>query len=420
MNKLILTLLGLSALINACAPSSSENDLSINQSSIERWNCIDTSTDFLYQMTEIDRSDSRYELSDIYPSQPWEMVTEIPKPLFDATTSRLVNVELARKNTEKTELWIRKGQDLIRYKTDTKDFSSISPFPHDKNGKAYEDAYVAGLFETIGGSIVGINYPLENDAVWENELPLFSIYNEIDNSFQFYDTGLSYESKDIEFGWVGMVPREGVLVKEYKGVIWIFQQQDGLYSYNPQSSELHHYKTSFDGIVQRMAISPDGLILFSQEREGSWELEPGELVQYEPVSQTSRELSVPFFHWPDYGTLLYTYSGDLWIGIHGYLSEDDDWVLKSPNRFVYTNLGLDSERFNWSHPELIFQSSNGYLWYSNSRWDSLGVSGAAWYDPESETTCWFTTEPGNIVEDDQRILWMVIDNKIYKYELPNN
>jgi hypothetical protein len=410
-NKLpiFITCLGLLA---SCNPITQENNTTATQ---DEWSCINTFDDFLYQMVKIDRNDERYNPPTAHPSSPWEFNAEIPE---SALGSDWTNMELARTYFEQTELWIRSHENIIKYNVETKDFSIISNSPFDKSGEFYEDVEVRNLFLTAAGKITGVNEPKNYKTVWQKKIPLLSVYNEVENRFEFYDMGLEYREEQVGFGSVGMIPRDGVIIAQSCGLIWIYQQQDGLYSYNPESSELQHYETSFDGVIQRMVASKEGYLLFSQKKEESWEISPGELVKYYPASQTIENIKVPFPHWPDYGTLLYTDSGDLWIGIHGYRSKDGSWVLKSPNRSDYIHLGASSESYNWGQPTLLLQSSNGYLWYTNETGEALGVNGSAWYDPVSEQGCWFTTESGNIVEDDQKNLWLAIDKKIYKYALP--
>ena len=230
--------------------------------------------------------------------------------------------------------------------------------------------------------------------------------------------GLKFRLSSTKFEWVGMIPRDGVIVTANQNMVWVYHQEDGLFSYNPQDSILKHHRIPLDGIVQRLALSPDGNLLLSQEMEGSnWTLTPGELILYNPQSSQHQKLNVPLFRWPDYGTLLYTDSGDLWIGIHGYLAQDGSWVLKNPKRYRYTNLGFSPQSYNWVHPKLLFQSSNGYLWYTAYSGDLLGVHGTAWYDPKTDTGCWFTTESGNIFEDINHTLWLLAGKRIYKYNL---
>lgn len=384
----------------------------------DEWSCISTFEDFLYQMVKIDRKDERFNLSTIYPSSPWELSTEIPESVINDLTNGEItrtNIELTRIYSGQTELWIRYGTNMIRHNVGTDSFSIISTLPFDKSGKIYKDVEVRDLFQIATGNIVGVNYPKNYDTVWQEEIPLFSVYNEVENKFEFYDIGLKYREQQVGFGSVGMIPREGVIISKSNNLIWIYQQQDGLYSYNPTDSKLQHYETSFDGVVQRMVASQNGFLLFSQKKEESWEISPGELVKYYPVTQTVEEINVPFFHWPDYGTLLYTNSGDLWIGIHGYMSKNGPWILRSPNRLAYIDLGADSDTYNWQQPDLLFQSSNGFLWYTNEVGDGVGIHGSAWYDPVTETGCWFTTESGNIMEDNRKTIWMTIGEKIYKY-----
>lgn len=420
MKRTLLFSTILFSLFVSCNPIAGSNDAIPLQSNHDEWSCIGTFNVFLYQMVKIDRNDERFNLSTIYPSSPWELSVEIPESVFNIISNGVItrtNIQLTRIYSGQTELWIRSGENIIKHYVGTDDFTIISTSPYDKSRKIYAGVEVRDLFETPTGKIVGVNYPDTYQTALQEVIPLFSIYNDVENIFEFYDIGLEYRPGQIGFGYVGMIPRNGVIISKNDNLIWIYQQQDGLYSYDPAVSELRHYETSFDGVVQRMVASQEEFILFSQKEEESWKLSPGELVKYYPLSQTTEEVNVPLFRWPDYGTLLFTNSGDLWIGIHGYMSKNGSWRLKSPNRLTYLNLGADSDTYNWQQPDLLFQSSNGYLWYTNEVWDGVGVDGSAWYDPVTETGCWFTTESGNIVEDGRKNLWMTIGDKIYKYAL---
>ena len=42
-----------------------------------------------------------------------------------------------------------------------------------------------------------------------------------------------------------MIPRDGVILANDKNTIWIYQQQDGLYNYDPLNSMLRHYEIPF-------------------------------------------------------------------------------------------------------------------------------------------------------------------------------
>jgi hypothetical protein len=408
MKLLIFFCLGL---VTSCNSITEHKNLSSTQSGQEKWNCISTFDDFIYQMVRIEREDKRFNLPSVYPSSPWELTGEIPKAVITNTSTIL---ELVRNHFGQTELWIRSDQNMVKHNIDSNDFSIIPFSPYDDEGDFYEDVEVRDLFESATGNVMGVNYPRYYNTVWQVEIPLLSIYNEDENRFEFYNIGLNFRDQQVRFGSDGMIPREGVIVTNRNGIIWIYQQQDGLYSYNPINYELRHYETKFDGVVQRMIAAPEGYLLFSQKTDDSLVLSPGELVKYYPSSHTVDAISVPLFRWPDYGTLVYTNSGDMWIGFQGFLSKDGTWVSKNPNRFDYFNLGYSSQTYNWHQPELLFQSSNGYLWYTNSRGDGLGVNGSAWYDPVSETGCWFTTESANIVEDEKKNLWMVVGAKIFK------
>ncbi len=407
-----LVLLGILGIVASCTPI---------QNKTNEWNCIQSFDDFLYQMTEFKGDSRAINTAEIYPSTPWEFVAELPGTIFDKESRARyqTSIEFTRNREIQTELWIRGSEnDLVVFFPESGDYSLLSSNPSDENGNVIKDIVVLDIFQISNGAIFGLNYPLNEGAFGQNKFPLFSIYNESEHRFEFYDIGLKYSGDTIRLGWVGMIPRDGVIVANSDDMIWFYHQQDGLFSYDVLNAKLLHHQISLDDIVQRIAITPDGNVLLSQERKGSpWTLTPGEFIFYEPDNKQYHEIPVPRLRWPDYGKLLYTESGDLWIGIHGYLSIEGDWHLKNPSRYRYTNLGASPQSYNWSHPKLLIESSNGFLWYSAYSGDALGVHGAAWYDPETGAGSWFTTEAGEIIEDSSNVLWMIANSRIYKFNV---
>jgi hypothetical protein len=381
----------------------------------QEWQCISSADVFLYQMIYTRRSASSF-----YPREPWEEQSEIPISTYSNAMldEKKSDLQMVRTIEENNEFWIQSGSAFIQFTPAINEINIIPFSPFDENGKPHEEIVVKNIFETTHGKILGINYPDDYHTNWNQAYPLFSIYNETKKAFTFYDMGLSYTSEEIKFEYEGITPRYGVIISRVDDLIWIYQQEDGLYRYDPDALSINHYETNFDGVVQTVLATHENFLWIGQEIDGEWLLTPGEVLKYYPDTQITEEIHVPFFRWPDYGNWIYTNSGDLWIGIHGYYSHEGKWVLKNPNRFAYTNLGTDSHTYNWQHPDLIYQSSNGYLWYKNIVGDGLGADGLAWLDPETNTGCWFTTEPANIVEDQNQTLWMVIGNRVYKYKIP--
>ena len=45
------------------------------------------------------------------------------------------------------------------------------------------------------------------------------------------------------------------------------------------------------------------------------------------------------------------------------------------------------------------------------------AEGTAWYDPETGEGCMFTNIHGTIIEDDEQVLWMLLDEKLYKVDI---
>jgi hypothetical protein len=113
--------------------------------------------------------------------------------------------------------------------------------------------------------------------------------------------------------------------------------------------------------------------------------------------------------------MLVDHRGRLWLGAMGYMETDGSLYLLHPDApMVWENR---SEFLYWSPPTLLLESSNGLLWYSEYHDMSLLGEGTAWYDPETGEGCLFTNVASNVVEDEDKQLWMVADGKLYRYPL---
>jgi ligand-binding sensor domain-containing protein len=66
--------------------------------------------------------------------------------------------------------------------------------------------------------------------------------------------------------------------------------------------------------------------------------------------------------------------------------------------------------YRWKSPTILMESSDNRLWFESE-------NGLVWLDPSEGKWCWFTTVQSNIVEDEEHNLWMIANEKLYKYPL---
>jgi hypothetical protein len=120
-------------------------------------------------------------------------------------------------------------------------------------------------------------------------------------------------------------------------------------------------------------------------------------------------------NWPLASGLLVDHTGQLWLGAIGYRDLEGNWnLMYRPYLNTYfDNLG----QYMYAAPQILFESSDGKLWY-NKYLDSAGYAeGTAWYDPATDTGCMFTNQSTNVVEDDEQQVWMVVNGILCKYLL---
>ena len=59
-----------------------------------------------------------------------------------------------------------------------------------------------------------------------------------------------------------------------------------------------------------------------------------------------------------------------------------------------------NDQYIWLYPELVLESSNGYLWFRST-------NGISWFDPSGEKWCWVTNEKYlNPAEGNHKDVWM--------------
>jgi hypothetical protein len=121
------------------------------------------------------------------------------------------------------------------------------------------------------------------------------------------------------------------------------------------------------------------------------------------------------------GTLYFDREGRLWLSNKGWLDFKDPanpvWYeiipsavfLTDNGEFVGDNPEGSRSRYGWREPSKIYQSSNGWYWFT--------ADGIIRLDPQEAEWCRFTTGRSPVVEDEDGYLWIVVYDKLYKYDL---
>jgi hypothetical protein len=352
-------------------------------------------------------------LANTLPQDPWNVDTPLPIPSDNQT---LISVETTRFINGSSEIWLKKDtsyrisqltiHEYIIYRTDTRTWKTIAAQVDNT------DIYVQKLFVAKDGSMWGQNaWPTYSNL---SEVPILSTYDEREERFKFDSNVVTipaaWRDSDGYDYWSNVLIDQG-------GIFWIFANKDAIFSYNPNSQEIKRRAEIPDLLVSHVALAPDHKIYLTRQWESPmFSIQDKEIWEFNPQSGDLKNLEAPLEPWPAYNNILVDHSGRLVLGAVGWRDENDTWHRMYPNSLVYFwNMKWEGD-FRWYTPELILESSDGRLWFRKKLDD--GVSwGMAWLNPETMSGCWFTTFDTNIVEDQQRNLWMAADGKLYKYSL---
>lgn len=374
------------------------------KSSKETINCpIKSFNEFAY--LSVDKS---LPIEKILPGEPWHMESSIPSE--ENTSDR---VKLARTKDGSEEIWIfqaprHDGRTLI------KDAFFAIYYPKSKTWKEVPaqiedtDLIVVDLFMTNDRDIWGKigNYQDRQDPPYPDTVPVLSKFNESTQIFEAATGGLDIPIVEEERGLIG-APE---IILDEQDVFWIFAQRDGIYRYDPQtqmtSRQADLPNNNMD--VMQIALSPDGSIYFK-------DVHPYEtdnfLYQFDPKTSEITVLEVTEIPWRYASGMLVDRQGQLWLGSFGYMDKNEKWHFINPSF-----MDISEER-SVSFPALVFESSNGLLWFRNYTDNQLIGDGMAWYNSETGEGCMFTNIASHIVEDANKQLWMVADGNLYRYPL---
>jgi len=283
------------------------------------------------------------------------------------------------------------------------------------------DVFVDKLFMTIDGSIWGRNnwdrdlsyigkHLEESDTDKIGSTPILSKYNDYNKEFEFV-----YEIIDIPI--VGIYPSDlstksiflNEVILDHNDTFWVFSHYDGIYSFNPNNNVIKRHK-DINSIVQYITYTPDGIIYFGNFGFKRTNFNGLNIFRYSPESELISEIILPHKRWPMPMNMLADKDGDIWFDSIARINNNGRVTRLIPNIIQYW-WGDFWYSPKWAiHPTIMYESSNGYLWYKSAK-------GTAWFDPGNRSGCWFTTHISEVVEDQTNTLWFLAEGKLFSLSL---
>jgi len=337
------------------------------------------------------------EISQIGPLGSWQFQASLPEPSEKGDASQLV--------ARSSDLWILPlfSTKAFRYSTDTDEwqiYNTIDGFT----------VVPQNIFLAEDGTLWGFGTITKNLDSQIN-ISFLSQYNENNDQFEFVqDTdGLLDEILVISF--------PARLSEDDKGIFWFFGSLPGgddvgLYSFDPSTRKAtKHLSLPIGFVYAGPVVDRDGIIWFYHG-----EPEEGQLLKYSPTTHRIQPyIGLPNFdELGDISLLFFDQEGNLWLDNKGWLDFTSDpanpvWYKMIQSPVFLTDRGGGEAKYGWLTPFHISQSSNGWFWFTT-------IDGTIRLDLKRGEWCKFTTGSSPVVEDKDGNLWVVVFDKLYKYQ----
>ena len=368
--------------------------------------CIGTFEEFAYIVV-----DDYYDYTDhgiIYPGYPWQLVFELPDKDMQ---NRLYSP--ANPNPEE-EIWIARkdynssfldgeSEDFLIYFPDKGEYITI-PSTIGETG-----VWVSGLLFSPDGTIWGRNIwsPIGESTM--EKVPVLSRFNRSKNEFEFDENSMqvSMVQGDINFqDW------PEILIGD-DGILWIYIPQDGLYRYDPNSGETMKKADIPDEILYFFNYCKDGNIYyFSYTDIFNPEIK---MNKFSPESDQSTLFATIESGSIGVGMVM-DHMNRIWLGTLSMVDVNGNQTILHPDYEKDMEMRSRPEGEYWTTPRVHLETSNGNLWFTKSRYVDKGT---AWYNPETDEGCWFTTFTGIVYEDKNHQLWFLAGDRLYKSPIGN-
>ncbi len=344
-------------------------------------------------------------IEEIPPIQ-WNLVGSIPDDAY------LMDFAI----NDSDQIWISYGDggqnQLVLYSLD-KNEKEI--YTLDKNDFVLP---IHKLFFSKNGILWAENYVFQSH---QEGIPLLSQYNASIDRFNFI----------LDNQGVLQSPREirSDVVEDNKGLFWMFVKDadlnvSTLYSFDPETLEVERQPLQLQGEFLLLNIAPDGSSLWSEDQVN------GKIIQYFIDDQTTKLFDSITNNEPDIPSIdlsnllrqpltkYFDWSQRFWLDHEGWVDFSDTehlvfYKLIPPPEFIrYAE--SPEPGYGWVETMAIFESSNGLVWFSTTG-GVISLDIREGY--EKGKWCMITNGYSPVKEDSQHNLWMVVYNKIYKYQI---
>lgn len=366
-------------------------------------NCIEPDVNFSFPSIY---DGSRASKKNILPSSPWEVASQLEEGSYQILLNKSDNVS-------ENELWLLKtiptserfladqNYELISYNISTNSFEtkfkSVAPL--------FQPPFYSLFTRRVDGTIWSYNFFPELTNKQSEQPSIFSIYDPISKEFIIEEGAKSIPNSSLINSQI-YIPNYVLL--DSSEVFWIVVPNDSIYSYDPATKEQVKKISISEIFPDDVTISKDGFIYISYSNLENLRYTKRLLIysiQDNSIIEVNNDLEL----WTGKYNIFATKSGDVWFGALGYRKSDGVWyqLFRSP---IFIANNSEKGSYSWQNPDLILESSNNHLWFRSS-------NGMVSLDPSKGEWCWFTTYQSSIVEDSDRNLWMIADNKLYKLPL---
>lgn len=383
---------------------------------IQSETCYASFTEFAYNAPLLNRD----LMAEVLLPQ-WSIVSVIP-PSPEPAFPGLSFIAAQRTIQGRTEIWIRHGLPHSASQSSL-DFAIYTP---ELGNWHTVSSQVADSGVSVTELFVSSDHRIWGKTDWSNwntgplpvSLPVMALFNEETNRFEFA-RGVPVIAVD----QTSNTDNYSEIIYGGSNFFWIFNLDSQIYRY-----DLFQYEAEAVGALASFVTDTtrgtDGMIfleIFSSPlTEPPYRVRDDTLLRLDPDNLALDAVTVPteVTSWPIYNGLLTDHANNLWLGSTGYRTAMGDWVLVHDDPHAFLEL-VDSGGFSylWQPAQLIYQTSDGRLWFNRFLDTGGWGEGLAWYDPESDMGCLITNQYTNLVEDDDGDIWLATGGFLYIYSL---
>jgi hypothetical protein len=338
------------------------------------------------------------------PQSPWKLVSKIPEiPVkMDVTHSTfkvflpegtdqiwvMGSYSTKENNGDKAFLWI--------YSKSSKEWK----FAQSALNEFYYSIYRLQIYNFSDGSVYASQ---QNGPVFGQNLP---------NIVAKYSVELG---KFIPLKFNQPFPEGSILFDKENQQFWGISSNGSIYKIDPrkltidlfaQSTNLGELSSIFPQVMDRNIYGISDINANSDE----WNYKPNVIMKYDLLTKREEKITNPIKGDDYYSSVFLDRAGNLWLNDHSMMTKNGQWyqIQRSPI-FITDRIKEMNDQYVWGQPDIVLESSNGYLWFNS-------INGISWYDPGNEEWCWVTNaDASNPVEDTGYSIWMVVDKKLYSF-----